>query len=203
MWETPWGLRNNFFFPLKKNLRQVGQRPESLLHSMCSVLRWEASWVGWLVLCVHLAGPGFPVRWSNIILDVSVEGVFGWDGHWKKADSEYSRFPSSCGRALSSQGKASIDLKICLLYVRRNSPAGCLWTSSAILALPSSSKDCLWIQTTTVSYVGRPLQSDFGLANSLESYVPTSYNKSVFINIYLHIYLSTYLLSRFPWWLSD
>ena len=108
-----WGIIS--FFLKKKNLRQVGQRPESLLHSMCSVLRWEASWVGWLVLCVHLAGPGYPVRWSNIILDVSVEGVFGWDGHWKKADSEYSRFPSSCGRALSSQGKASIDLKICLL----------------------------------------------------------------------------------------
>ena len=121
----------------------------------------------------------------------------------KKADIEYSRFPSSCGWALSNQGKASIELKIRLLYVRRNSPVGCLWTSSAILALPSSSKDCLWIQTTTLSYVSKPPPSDFGLANSLQSYGPTPYNKSIFINIYLHIYLSTYLLSKFPWWLSD
>ena len=33
--------------------------------------------MGWLVLCVNLAGPGYPVMWPNIILDVSVEGVFG------------------------------------------------------------------------------------------------------------------------------
>ena len=131
-------------------------------------------------------------------------GCFCWECFWvrctlKKADIEYSRFLSSCGWALSNQVKASIELKIRLLYLRRNSPVCCLWTSFEILALPSSSKDCLWIQTTTLSYVGRPPPSDFGLSNSLQSYVPTPYNKSIFINIYLHIYLSMYLLPRFPW----
>ena len=115
----------------------------------------------------------------------------------EKADIEYSRFSSSCGWALSNQGKASIELKIRLLYVRRNSAVGCLWTSSAILALPSSLKDCLWLQTTTLSYVGKPPPSDFGLANSLQSYGPTPYNKSIFVNIYLHIYLLIFYLS-FP-----
>ena len=33
--------------------------------------------MGWLVLCVNLAGPGYPVMRSNIILDVSVESVSG------------------------------------------------------------------------------------------------------------------------------
>ena len=74
---NPLRFEEQFFSFKKKNPSQVGLHPKSLLHSMCPVLGWEASWMGWLVLCVNLSGPGYPVMWPNIILDVSVEGVFG------------------------------------------------------------------------------------------------------------------------------
>lgn len=132
----------------------------------------------------------YPDTWSNIILDVSVRGIFRWDWGFKWEDFEWTDYPH-CGWASFSQLKVLIEKR---LNRKLNSASRLLLDLScnnSSLGFQSAGLPCRFWTWQPPQFL--KINPSLSISINVYVYIDICTYICIHLSIYMHTYICVYV----------